>query len=361
MPSVEQKITDTIEDLKAKSRQIFEEKLVQYENQMREHLHKREVDSKGYIVTPFFNFQFKVENTYTVAPATCSCSICSANIVGALTTDTSNAAPAPTLRRSSRIAAKPKPDYKEVEQEEKKPHLKVKAKKAVISEREIEEKLIHVEPPASLHQLRKIFIDATTKTYIEKGGWTEENIVQMESKRADYYAALKIYQDRLNAVSSVPLSKGWVKEIERWHRIRIASKVQDTVAAPRRSSRLAAKPKPDYKEVEETKEKKRPLKVKAKKAVISEQERRRREIEEKLIHVEIPASLHYIEKVYMDAAKGLLKNKTQEYKKSFKLIKADYFNVMRQYQERLQAVASFPVGYGTVHQLVKRHREQLKS
>ncbi len=79
-----------------------------------------------------------------------------------------------------------------------------------------------------------------------------------------------------------------------------------------------------------------------------------------MIHVEIPASLHYLEKVYMDAAKGILKNKTQEYKESCKTIKADYFNVMRQYQERLNAVASFPVGYGIVHELKRRHREANK-
>jgi hypothetical protein len=64
MTSVEQRIKDIIEDLKSKSRERMEKKLVQFEKQMFARIQKREVDSNETTISPFFKFHFRVKSTY---------------------------------------------------------------------------------------------------------------------------------------------------------------------------------------------------------------------------------------------------------------------------------------------------------
>ncbi len=109
---METKIQSTIDALTAQSRKHFEEKLAEYQSQMRNLLIDREAQMKSQRLTPSFNFQFKVEMLYQTE-------------AGPLFPPLPGRQEAPrsaeqSLRRSRRLAAKPRINYEEEELEEEK-------------------------------------------------------------------------------------------------------------------------------------------------------------------------------------------------------------------------------------------------
>jgi hypothetical protein len=125
---METKIQNTIDALTAQSRKHFEEKLAEYQRQMRNLLIDREAQMKSQRLTPSFNFQFKVEMLYQTE-------------AGPLFPPLPGRQEAPrsaeqSLRRSRRLAAKPRINYEEEELEEEKEARE--AEKAIL-EAELEE------------------------------------------------------------------------------------------------------------------------------------------------------------------------------------------------------------------------------
>ncbi len=111
---METKIQNTIDALTAQSRKHFEEKLAEYQRQMRNLLIDREAQMKSQSLTPSFNFQFKVEMRYQTEAGPLF-----PPLPGPVQ-PRHDAAQAQSLRRSRRLAAKPRINYEEEELEEEK-------------------------------------------------------------------------------------------------------------------------------------------------------------------------------------------------------------------------------------------------